>query len=337
MRAIYLFGPRDARLVDIEKPQISPNEALIKVECCVLCGSDVHQWDGRHAPVQYPAPFGHETAGTIIEVGREVTGLSRGDRVTWYLAHGSLCDYFAIRPEEMAVGKLATHLTWEEGANVQLVCAVMRGVINAEPGPGKRALVLGCGAVGLSVIQGALAMGCDEVVAADLIAFRREVALQLGAVATVDPSQPDWHRDLAPNGSAFDIVFDCLDEDRSPHGDTLDLALSMLKPRGVCSIIGLSSVPRKLDTSRIVYQGLRIVGAHHRDIQQCRWIMALCCQWVADGTIRVAPYITSSFRDRADPGGSSACCLPGDRCAQGRHLPQFSVGGTVFPAAETAS
>jgi len=288
MKAIRLFGKRDVRLVDAEKPSTNPDEALVAVKSCVLCGSDVHQWDGRRFGGPYPIHFGHETAGEVIEVGPEVRGLKVGDRVTWYLQHGSLCEYVAIRPADLAVGKLADSVSWEEGANIQLLCAVLRGVDNAEPCPGERALVLGCGAVGLTAMQGALAMGVDEVVAADLIPFRREVALTLGASQVADPGRPGWQTQLGE----FDMVFDCVDEDRSPAADTLDLALASVKPFGRCVMVGLSSELRRIDTSRIVSQGIHIIGAHHINMARCREIMALACQWVADGTIRVGDYVT---------------------------------------------
>jgi L-iditol 2-dehydrogenase len=131
----------------------------------------------------------------------------------------------------------------------------------------------------------------DEVVAGDLIPFRREFALRLGASHGIDPGQEGWHAQLDP----FDMVLDCVDEDRSPRGDTLDLALGLVKPLGCCVVIGLSSRPRRLDTSRIVNRGIRVIGAHHANLARAREIMALSCQWVADGTIRVANYVTHRF------------------------------------------
>jgi L-iditol 2-dehydrogenase len=295
MRAARLFGPRDLRVIDTEKPLSEPDSVIVEVACCVLCGSDVFQWDGRIPPASYPAGFGHESAGTIVEVGSEVRGLAVGDRVTWYVVHGSLQEYFAFRPEDMAVGKVAPHLTCEEGANVQLVCAVLRGVANGEPAPGKRALVLGCGAVGLSALQGALAMGCDEIVAADLIPFRRDMACRLGASYLVDPGEDGWFQALSKAGERFDIIYDCMDEDRSPNGDTLDLALHLLKPRSPYVALSLSAIPRRLRLATIVNTGMRIVGAHHSDVFQAREFMALACQWVGDGTIDVSSYVTHRF------------------------------------------
>jgi L-iditol 2-dehydrogenase len=295
MKAVWLHGVRDARVVDTERPGLEPDSAIIRVASCVVCGSDVHQWDGRRPPAKYPIAFGHETAGTVVEVGNEVVHLAPGDRIAWYLLHGSLAEYCAIRPAELAIGKLAEHVSWEEGASLQLLCSVMRGVANGEPGPGKRALVLGCGAVGLSVMQIALAMGCDEVISADLVPFRRRMAEQLGASRTVDPGREGWHAHLQEPGGAFDIVYDCVDEDRSPKGDTLDLALRLLKVHACCVLVGLSSTPRRIDTSTAVYKGLRIIGAHHTSMARVREFMALACQWVADGTIRVKPYVTHRF------------------------------------------
>jgi len=295
MKAARLFGVRDLRVVDTEKPSSDHHSAVVKVASCVLCGSDVHQWDGRHPPSAYPSDFGHETAGMVVEVGSEVRGLSVSDRVTWYLAHGSLAEYFAFAPHEMAVGKLAAHITWEEGATIQLLCAVMRGVVNGKPGPGKRALVLGCGAVGLSVLQCARAMGMDEVIAADLIPFRRSLACQLGASYTVDPSVEGWYNTLSRAGERFHIVYDCMDEDRSPGGDTLDLALRLMDDRGRCVIVGISSRPRTIHTHTILYRGLKIIGAHHQEMARVRELMAMACQWVADGTVSVKPYVTHRF------------------------------------------
>ena len=295
MKAAQLFGVRDLRIIDTEKPSPDHHSVVVKVACCVLCGSDVHQWDGRHPPSTYPAGFGHETAGTVVEVGSEVRGLSVGDRVTWYLSHGSLAEYFAFAPPEMAVGKLAGHITWEEGATIQLLCAVLRGVVNGKPGPGKRALVLGCGAVGLSVVQCARAMGVGEVVAADLIPFRRDLARRLGASYSADPGDEGWYNTLWRAGERFHIVYDCMDEDRSPGGDTLDLALRLMHDRGRCVIVGISSEPRTIHTHTILSHGLKIIGAHHREMARVRELMAMACQWVADGTIRVKPYVTHRF------------------------------------------
>ena len=73
-----------------EKPQIDSDSVMVKVESCVLCGSDVHIWDGRHAPPAYPSTFGHETAGTIVEVGENVTNLAVGDRISWWLGQKSI-------------------------------------------------------------------------------------------------------------------------------------------------------------------------------------------------------------------------------------------------------
>ncbi len=294
MKAIWLYGPSDARLVDTEKPQIDSDSVMVKVESCVLCGSDVHIWDGRHPPVAgapYPWTFGHETAGTVVEAGENVTGLAIGDRISWWLTHGTLREYCVFKPSEMAIGKLAPHVTWEEGANIQLLAAVIRGVANSEPAPGQRALVLGCGAVGLSVMQLALAMGVDEVVATELIPFRREMALKLGASATVDPGQPGWDSDLGP----FDIVYDCMDEDHAPGRNTLNTALGTLEIQATCVIIGISSHAKPIDTSQIVLKGLTIIGAHNHNIAESRRLMAMCCQWVADGTVKVSDYVTHRF------------------------------------------
>src|SRR5258708_6953282 len=83
MKALLLTKYRSLEIADLPTPEAGPDEVLIRVAACGICGSDVHGYDGSSGRRIPPIVMGHEAAGTIAAVGSDVTGLSRGDRVTF--------------------------------------------------------------------------------------------------------------------------------------------------------------------------------------------------------------------------------------------------------------
>ena len=83
MKALLLKEYRKLEVVDFPKPEIGPNDVLVRVGACGICGSDVHGYDGSTGRRIPPLVMGHEAAGFIEHVGDEVRGLQVGDRVTF--------------------------------------------------------------------------------------------------------------------------------------------------------------------------------------------------------------------------------------------------------------
>ena len=83
MKALVLDAYNQLSYRDFPDPAISPDEVLIEVKACGICGSDVHGMDGSTGRRNPPLIMGHEASGIIMETGSEVTGWKPGDRVTF--------------------------------------------------------------------------------------------------------------------------------------------------------------------------------------------------------------------------------------------------------------
>src|SRR3954451_25251873 len=83
MKALVLTDYGKFELQDVERPKIGPNDVLVRVAACGICGSDVHGYDGSSGRRVPPIVMGHEAAGTVAEVGSGVRRMKIGDRVTF--------------------------------------------------------------------------------------------------------------------------------------------------------------------------------------------------------------------------------------------------------------
>ena len=82
MRALLLSEYKKLELVDIDRPEIGPNDILVAVRACGICGSDIHGYDGSSGRRIPPLVMGHEAAGVVVDIGANVTRFSRNQRVT---------------------------------------------------------------------------------------------------------------------------------------------------------------------------------------------------------------------------------------------------------------
>ena len=260
-RGVVLSGPGAVALEDVQVDEPGAGEVLVRIEATGVCHSDLHviEEDGwGHA---LPVLLGHEGAGTIESVGEGVEGVAAGDRVVlaWKTACGS-CVYclrgaprlcrkppsagprlhrsdgtvltpvlrtgtFATRTVVPAVAavKVPRELPVEQACLIG--CAVATGVMSvletAKVWEGARVAVIGCGAVGLSVIQGARIAGASQIRAIDLDERKVEQALRFGATDTGE----------GPVDFAFDVV---------GRKSTFEAGLKMLSAGGTLVLIGLS-------------------------------------------------------------------------------------------------
>ena len=83
MKALLLAEYKKLELTDIPQPEIGPDDILVQVAACGICGSDIHGWDGSSGRRQPPLVMGHEAAGTVAAVGNNVTGFKEGERITF--------------------------------------------------------------------------------------------------------------------------------------------------------------------------------------------------------------------------------------------------------------
>jgi len=213
MLQVRVHGPGDVRVDEVAEPRPGPRDAVVRVAACGICGSDLSyiELGGLAGPTGTPMCLGHELAGVVDEVGREVRGVAVGDRVVVHpgndelgrigngAGEGGLTPRLLVR-EAARAGRLyrvPDALALDVAAFAEPLAVGMRAVEQAEVARGESVAVFGCGPIGLAAVAALLDRGVERVVAIDPSATRRALAEGLGAQAALDPSAVDVWDELS--------------------------------------------------------------------------------------------------------------------------------------------
>lgn len=258
------------RIESIETPlrPLRRGEALLKVEACSICGSDLEGYHGLHPKMTLPRIMGHEVASTVAAVGPGVTALTVGDRVAGtgsvscgecaactggqadqctsplspgFSAHGAYAEY--------VIGSAPGCTPIPEGVSfVEAAVAQPAGIANhavatrAAVEPGETLLVQGCGPIGLSAMLLAKLRGAT-VLSTDIVAYRCDRARALGADLVLDAHRddvPETVRDWT-HGRGVDKVIECVGGDQD---ETITEAVACVKDGGLVVVVGSYAVNR---------------------------------------------------------------------------------------------
>lgn len=202
MRQVRVHGPGDVRVDDVEPADPGPDDALVEVAACGICGSDLSYiaMGGVAGPSPSPMCLGHEISGTVEWVGRQVSSVRTGDRVVVHPGDdqvgriGNGAGQGGLTPRLLVTGvdrgrlfAVPDQLPLDVAALAEPVAVGMRAVDQADVHPGDGVAVFGCGPIGLAAVATLVDRGHRSVVAIDLSPTRRELALGLGAQAALDP------------------------------------------------------------------------------------------------------------------------------------------------------
>lgn len=206
MRVAMYYNNRDVRTEEMQIPKINENEILVKVIACGICGSDVMEW---YRVKKAPTILGHEVAGVIEKVGKNVKKYKKGDRV--FVSHHVPCNKckYCLNNEhtvcdmlrttnfdpggfsqyvrvpkinvERGVFLLPDEISFEEGTFVEPLACVIRGQRKAGMKAGKSVLVIGSGISGILHIQMAKTAGASKIFATDINDYRLKAAKRFGA------------------------------------------------------------------------------------------------------------------------------------------------------------
>jgi D-xylulose reductase len=318
MRALVLERQRELSLRDIDLPlQIGPDDVKVKIHTVGICGSDVHYYThGKIGPfvVREPMVLGHEAAGTVVEVGRDVTSLKPGDRVCmepgipdtssrasrlgmynvdpgvrfWATppVHGCLAP-FVVHPADFTF-KLPDNVSFAEGAMVEPFAVGMQAATKAKITPGDIAVVLGAGPIGTMVALAALAGGCARAIVADLAQPKLDIAARYQGVVPVNIREKNVVSEVKrlTDGWGADIVFEC-----SGSPKAWETIAELPRPGGAIVIVGLPVEPIPFDIASLTTKELRIESVFRYAHQYDRAIALM-----ASGKVDLKPLITETFR-----------------------------------------
>ena len=197
MKAVQFQDVDELALAEIDTPSIKDDEVLVASRSVGICHSDFELLEGRYIiPFDYPIIPGHEWAGEVVEIGRDVTDFKPGDRVVGecvigedhfgFSISGAAAEYFVARPEWLH--RVPEQLTDTQAALVEpFSCAYFAAMRADNLNASDTAVVFGAGPIGLSCVAVASTLGA-RVIAAEPNPSRANLARQLGAEEVVDPT-----------------------------------------------------------------------------------------------------------------------------------------------------
>jgi L-iditol 2-dehydrogenase len=348
MLAAVLYGKEDLRLEQVPVPAAGVGEIVIRVGAALTCGTDLKVYRrGYHAMMlQPPIPFGHELAGTVASVGRDVQEFRVGDRVValnsapcdvcFFCTHGqqNLCEdllfnngayaeYIRIpaRIVEKNTLLIPEHVAFEHAALTEPLACVVRGLEETAAQPGDTMIVLGAGPIGLMFMHVAQLAGIDVIAVVkreDQVAAAR----LFGASQVVRVSEERdiiaATRSLTPDGRGADSVIEAV---ATPI--TWGWAVDMVRKGGTVNFFGgpPSGTRVALDTNRLHYGDITLKASFHHTPAACRTAFEL----VTSGRFKSADYITG----RATL--SDVPVLFQKMLTRSRHGSRLDIKTAVFP------
>lgn len=317
MKAMLLTEYKNLQVTEVEEPEVGPDDVLIKVEACGICGSDIHGYDGSTGRRQPPIVMGHEASGTVVSTGSNVTDLPEGTRVTFdsmvscgscdfcRQGHANLCDSRMVlgvscdefqRPGAFAerisvprriVYQLPDQLSFEHAALVEAVSVAVHAANVTPVVLGDTAVIVGAGMIGLLTIQAIKAAGASRVIAVDINDNRLKVAQQLGATDVINGKSVDAVqaiRDLT-GGRGADIALEVVGS--TP---TVQTAIESVRKGGNVTLVGNLAPTIELPLQSVVTREISLRGTCG-----CNGEYPQCIDMMARGIINVAPLITSKI------------------------------------------
>ena len=316
MKALLLKEYKKFSYEDAPLPELAPDEVLVAVKACGICGSDVHGMDGRSGRRIPPLIMGHEAAGVVADVGSQVQRWKTGDRVTfdstlycgacWYCRRGevNLCDHrrvlgvscseyrrhgaFAqfVNVPERIVYRLPGNLPFEQAAMAEALSVAAHAVLRSPVKLNDTALVVGAGMIGLLLIQMLRLAGCRRVMAVDLNEQRLQIARQVGATETFNAKTepvPARVADLT-EGRGADLSFEAVG-----FGPALDTAVQSVRKGGSVTLVGNLQARLELPLQSVVVRQISLLGTCASAGEY-----PLCLDLLASGKIDVGPCISAT-------------------------------------------
>ncbi len=288
MKALVLEEYNNLVYKDVDTPEISANEVLIKVKACGICGSDVHGMDGSTGRRQPPLIMGHEASGAIVSTGKNVSNWREGDRVTfdstvyplkdWYTLegtynlsdnrevmgvssddfrrHGAFAEYVAV-PGHILY-KIPDKVSFEEAAMVEPAAVALHAINRGNPHIGESCVVVGAGMIGIFIVKLLFHAGLSALIVVDTDENKRRQAEAVGADLALDPSKKSLYKEilgLSQNRGA-DLSFEAVG-----ITDSVNTAIQVLRKGGRTVLVGNLSKAVDFPLQKVVTSEIDVLSS----------------------------------------------------------------------------
>lgn len=309
MKALVLKEYNQFSYEDVPVPEIGDEDVLIRVKACGICGSDVHGMDGSTGRRIPPVIMGHEAAGVIERVGSSVKDWQSGERVTFdstvvtrqdfysqkgvfnlsdhrkvlgvscgeYRQHGAFAEFVAV--PQSVLYRLPEGLSFEQAAMTEPVSVAFHAVNLIPSEINDSAVVVGCGMIGLFVVQALRIKGCGKIIAIDLDQSRLDMALRFGADHAFKSDDTDLIEKVRAltHGRGADLAVEVVG-----ITPTVNLAINAVRKGGKIGLVGNLSPKIELPLQLVVTRQLAIFGSCASAGEY-----PACLDMIASGRVRV--------------------------------------------------
>jgi L-iditol 2-dehydrogenase len=282
MRQAIMTQPGKIILREVPQPELQPDEVLIQVKRIGVCGSDIHVYHGLHPYTSYPVVQGHEVSGVIAELGAQVEGFSRGDKVVFmpqvtcgecypcrhsmyhicdnlkvmgFQTSGAAQEYFPVKAE--MVLKLPETVSLDHAALVEPISVAVHALSRYGNVAGLNVLVLGAGTIGNLVAQVAVASSAKRVMITDVSPYKLDKARQCGLEHVVNSAQEDLGQAILNTFGVdkADLILECVGVQ-----ETITQAVANARKGSSIIVVGVFGEKPQVDLGLLQDRELSLIG-----------------------------------------------------------------------------
>jgi len=313
LKALLYTAPYTLEYTDWPEPQVGDDDILVRVKACGICGSDVAGHTGRTGRRLPPLIMGHEAAGVVERMGRNVTGFAPGDRICFdstvycnqcaackkgqynrcvkrqvlgvsvpeFKRHGAFAEFVAV--PHWICAKLPEGMSFVQACLLEPASIGTHAANRPPISRGDTAVVLGAGTIGLFILQAARLRGA-KVIACDINDFRLDLAKQVGADACINSAKANLNDAIQKRtaGCGADVTFEAVG-----FGETFRQAISITKTGGAIVAVGNLQKETEFNLQELVSRELAFIGSYASAGE-----FRTCIDLIASGKINVGPLIS---------------------------------------------
>ena len=319
-RGCILTGDRQTAIEERTLRDVGPRDAVVKVDDCGICGSDLHAWSAGGAVYEYGTLMGHEATGTVEEVGAEVSKLKPGDRVAINgftpcgecvacrngipnacvnnmirtigqtpVLDGAFADYIWLPDVDVTAVKMPDDLSSEEGAFTEPAATVVHAIRISPMKAGDTVAVVGAGPIGLLCASALQAAGAGKVIVSQSPGPRADLALKFGVDAVINPRDADnpvGEQIKAITDGGADVVIEC-----AGSAPALQQSIDMARPGGEVILVGVNERETPIIPSTLMFGEISLRGSLAWDHKDFR----IAVDFIASGQVDVKPLISDTI------------------------------------------
>jgi len=324
LKALLYTKPYTFEYSDFPDPAVGDDDILIRIKACGICGSDVHGFTGKTGRRIPPLIMGHEAAGIVEGLGKNVSGFEKSDRVCFdstvycnkceacrvglfnrcderqvlgvsvpaFKRHGAFAEFVAV--PWWIVSKIPDELSFINAALLEPTSIGTHAANRAPISSNDTVVVIGAGTIGLFILQGARLHGAAKIIAVDINNFRLDLAKKLGANVLINPLESNLSKTILQEteGKGANVTLEAVG-----YAKTFADAVSITRMGGYIVAVGNLQKNAEFDLQQLVAKEHNFIGSYASSGE-----FSDCIELVASGKINVEPLISDVLPLKEGPG-----------------------------------